>query len=143
MLKNPEDINILATDTDSRCLARARQGIYPQSSLKELPVDAVENYFDRTGGESYKVKQFLQDNILWQRYDLLAPPPEGPFQIIFLRNNLLTYYKRPLVDWVLESIAAQLLPGGFLIIGTHEHLPELRTTFRQDRCSCIYQKLVQ
>jgi chemotaxis methyl-accepting protein methylase len=142
MLDNPAGIRILATDADPQCLARARQGLYPRSSLKELPVDVIEDYFDRGGGR-YNVKQSLQEDIRWQRRDLLAPPPEGPFQIVFLRNNLLTYYNRPLVDRVLESIAAQLLPGGILIIGTHEHLPKLRTTFRQDRCSCIYQKSEQ
>lgn len=143
MLNNPAGIHILATDADPCCLARARQGIYPRSSLKELPVEVMANHFDKTGGRLYEVKQFLQENIQWQRRDLLGPPPEGPFQIIFLRNNLLTYYNRPLVDRVLESIAAQLLPGGFLIIGAHESLPEVGTTFRRDRCACIYQKNVQ
>lgn len=141
MLGNPTDIRILATDADPRCLERAKQGMYPRSSLKELPVDIVENCFSKKVDKQYAIKPFLQENIQWQRHDLLEQPPLGPFQAIFLRNNLLTYYSNALVCQRLESIVEQLLPGGILIIGTHEFLPRLNATFKQDRCGCIYHKL--
>ncbi|MDJ0622480.1 MAG: CheR family methyltransferase [Desulfocapsaceae bacterium] len=143
MLGNPADIHILATDADPRCLERAKQGIYPQSSLKELPVDIVANCFSMTEDRWYTIKPFLQENIQWQRHDLLEQPPKGPFQIIFLRNNLFTYYSNTVAAERLESIVEQLLPGGILIIGKHERLPMLKATFKQDSCRCIYQKLVQ
>lgn len=61
--------------------------------------------------------------------------------IIFLRNNLLTYYadkvKIPALKMVLKSLA----PEGFLIIGSHERI-SLETTVLKTwgDNSCIFQK---
>lgn len=142
MLETPADIEILATDADSHCLERAKQGVYPWSSLKELPVEVVAKCFGKTEDARYTIKPFLQEKIQWQKHDLLDHSPGGPFEAIFLRNNLLTYYHHAFASQVLESIVKQLNPGGILIIGKHENLPELKTTFRQDKCGCIYQKLI-
>jgi chemotaxis protein methyltransferase CheR len=50
-------------------------------------------------------------------------PPQRGFQIIFLRNNLLTYYKDEIKIPALKRIIKSLAPEGFLILGAHEKLP--------------------
>jgi chemotaxis protein methyltransferase CheR len=49
-------------------------------------------------------------------------PPQTGFQIIFLRNNLLTYYQGALQSAALDRILQCLAPGGFLITGAHENV---------------------
>jgi chemotaxis methyl-accepting protein methylase len=44
--------------------------------------------------------------------------------VVFLRNNLLTYYRAPEKEKALETILRALAPGGMLITGSHEKLPE-------------------
>jgi chemotaxis methyl-accepting protein methylase len=51
------------------------------------------------------------------------PPPAQAFHLIFLRNNLLTYYSEALKKATLAKVIESLSPGGFLIVGSHEKLP--------------------
>jgi len=56
-------------------------------------------------------------------HNLLSNPPGIAFDLIFLRNNLLTYYvdefKIPAIKRIVNSLAS----GGLLIIGNHERMP--------------------
>jgi chemotaxis protein methyltransferase CheR len=65
-------------------------------------------------------------------HNLFDPPPSGPFHMILLRNNLLTYHRGALLEAALERITAELVPGGSLIVGTHELFPPLALPLRQD-----------
>ncbi len=118
-------LDLLATDADETCLQRARRGCYPPSSMKEVPADMQAAYFQpQRGGRRMCVRRDRLPLIRWQRHDLLDPLPEpGPFHLILLRNNLLTYYQGASLRAALERIVAGLVAGGFLVIGAREQLP--------------------
>jgi chemotaxis methyl-accepting protein methylase len=66
----------------------------------------------------------LREGIRWNVHDLTADqPPARNFHIVFLRNNLLTYYRDEIVKASLPAIADSLVPGGILVIGRKEQLP--------------------
>ena len=48
---------------------------------------------------------------------------EEEYHIIFLRNNILTYYLDPLKTNAFHKVLNYLAPSGILIIGSHEVLP--------------------
>jgi chemotaxis methyl-accepting protein methylase len=52
--------------------------------------------------------------------------------MILLRNNLLTYHRGASLATAVERIAAVLVPGGYLVVGTKEHLPPLALDLYQD-----------
>jgi chemotaxis protein methyltransferase CheR len=56
--------------------------------------------------------------------DLRAHRPEGPFHLVLCRNVAFTYFAPPLQREVLSGLVARLVPGGLLVIGGHETLPE-------------------
>ncbi len=117
-------LTIEATEMNPVYLERAKAGIYPPSSLKELPEAFRIKYFDlQRGGGQYRIKASLKDGIMWQVRNILFDPPESSFQIIFLRNNLLTYYEEEFATPALGNILTHLSAGGFLIIGSHEKIP--------------------
>jgi chemotaxis methyl-accepting protein methylase len=118
------ELALRATDIHPRYLERARSGIYSRSSLKEVAPDLRETYFDsRRGGRQYGVKDYLKEGIRWEHHHLANEPPETNFNIIFLRNNVLTYCRRKAREKALTGILNSLSPGGLLIIGCHEKLP--------------------
>ncbi len=51
------------------------------------------------------------------------PPPIGECHLIFIRNNLLTYYDHAMVIPALTGMVEALLNGGLLIVGNSEQLP--------------------
>lgn len=134
-------LHITATDLDTDNLERARLGVYQLSSLKELPGSIRIRYFSLLSGERrYRIQPELTKSIRWLRHDMFDPPPEGPFDVIFLRNNLLTYYHGAELEKALARITKTLTPRGYLVIGSHERLPETGFSFlRHEECPWVYQ----
>ena len=126
-------LEIIATDLHPQYLKEAEAGIYTKSNLKEIPEEIRDVYFDRKkGGNRYDLKQVLKKNITWQLRDIFCDPPGTGFHIVFLRNNILTYYRPNLIKAPLNRILENISPGGWLIVGSHEKLPGESSGFTRD-----------
>ncbi len=134
-------MRILATDANPICLKRAQAGIYQRSSLREIAEDTVSQCFVRSKNQDrFAIRPQFKKNIVWQQHNFLSPPPAEKFHIIFLRNNLLTYHKDPLLSVALSKILSTLSLGGYLVIGSHETLPErVFRLVRVEKCTMVYQ----
>jgi chemotaxis protein methyltransferase CheR len=136
------ELELWATDMNPLYLAKAREGIYPPSSLKELPPEWRAGYFSSGTGSQVSVSDFLKEGIQWRVHNLLTGiPPRVESQIILLRNNLLTYYNDEAKEFPFGRIIESLAPGGFLIIGLHEKLPESARLAPFPHHPYIFQKL--
>jgi chemotaxis protein methyltransferase CheR len=117
------DTYILATDMRAEYLERAKAAVYPRSSMREVPEVIRSTYFETIARGRYALRSWVKDGIVWQVHNLLSNPPGIAFDLIFLRNSLLTYYvdefKIPAIKRIVNSLAS----GGFLIIGIHERMP--------------------
>ena len=124
-IPNLPTLVLWATDINPAYIEMAKQGIYGISSLKELPREDINRYFDQmTGKQRFVVKPFLKEGIRFDHHDITKhQPPATQFEVVFLRNNLLTYYRTPEKEKGLETILRVLAPGGMLITGSHEKLP--------------------
>lgn len=133
---------LLATDADPHCLERACTGIYGPSSLKEVTEAQRTHYFiSLRGGRRFAVRQDRLPPIVWQHHQLTDPPPGGPFQMIFLRNNLLTYYQGATLRKAFFNVIQALSPKGCLVIGSHECLPDAGVQLARDAsCPWVYHK---
>jgi len=121
---NLPDLEVLATDINPIYLERARTGIYPPSSLKEVTKEIQSRYFKQMSGKKlFEVKASLKKDITWKVHHLLSDPPGSDFDIIFLRNNVLTYYKEELKKEAFRKVLGSLALNGFLVIGCHEKIP--------------------
>jgi chemotaxis methyl-accepting protein methylase len=117
-------LEIVASDMAPDRIAQAKVGIYSTSSLKHVPDDVLSRYFEKVRGKNrYAVKAFIKDGIQWRLHNHQATPPDDCFHIIFLRNNLLTYFQDHLRRRPFEQICHCLVSGGWLIVGSHEKPP--------------------
>jgi chemotaxis methyl-accepting protein methylase len=120
---NISDLYILATDMSPEYLERAKAAVYSRSSMREVPEVIRSTYFETIARGRYALRSWVKDGIVWQVHNLLSNPPGIAFDLIFLRNSLLTYYvdefKIPAITRIVNSLAS----GGFLIIGIHERMP--------------------
>lgn len=133
-------LNLLATDADETILARARQGVYQASSLKELPPPLLTEAFV-WAADRYRLKAPYRDAVQFLRHDLRHGTPGGPFDLILCRNCAFTYFEESLQREVLTTIREALVPGGLLIIGIHEKLPPGAAEFEPSgKKSGIYKK---
>ena len=117
-------LNITGSDKHPVYIEKARAGVYSKSSLKEVPPEMREHYFDiKKSGNRFDIKAAFKKGIDWKVQDIFSNPPGSAFDIIFLRNNLLTYYKEHLKIEGLKRVIKTLAPDGWLIVGSHEKLP--------------------
>ncbi len=117
-------VTVWATDSNPVVLERGRAAIYPPSSLKELDTHLRDRYFIALP-EGFAVRREIRGGIHWMRHDFVSESPPGTrFDLIFLRNNLLTYYDAGQVIPVFSKILGSLQNGGHLFIGSHERLPD-------------------
>ncbi len=121
--RTPE-LELWATDMNPELIDRARTGVYSSSSLKEVHEEWRSKYFSPVKANRWAISDFLKEGIHWKVHNLLVHDPLSiGFQIIFLRNNLLTYYKVETLRPALANLIETLSPRGFLMIGAHEKLP--------------------
>jgi chemotaxis protein methyltransferase CheR len=120
-------LELLATDADEALLARARRGCYPPGTLRELPRQWSARAFTLTADGEQCLAPELREDISFRCQDLRTELPEGPFHLVLCRNVAFTYFAPPLQHEVLARLVERLVPGGLLVIGAHESLPEAAT----------------
>ena len=121
---NLPKLEVLATDINPVYLERARAGGYSAGSLKEVRKELISKYFHRRRSKNqYAIKTSLAKDVAFKIHYLLLDPPGSNFDVIFLRNNVLTYYEDRLKKNALSNVLESLAPSGLLVIGSHEVLP--------------------
>jgi len=113
-------IEITATDISQEALRRARAGRYSQIEINRgLPAAMLVRHFTRAGTE-WEVGQEVRSKVAFSQNNLLeAPPPGGPFDVIFLRNVLI-YFDPETRRRVLRRVRGVMRAGGFLLLGAAE-----------------------
>ncbi len=142
-LRKKAELFLLATDINPEYLRRAREALYPSSSIKEVPPNMVRAFLEAREDKQFALKEYVKQGIHWRIHDLLEGAPVTELDLIFLRNNLLTYYGKEIKASAFRRILNDLNPGGFLIIGAHERLPgEFEELRRWHGRKYIFQKSV-
>lgn len=116
-------MRVLATDCDDRLLERAAAGCYRWSSLKEAPQAWRERAFEQRGG-AYCVREAFRAAVTFAAQDLRLSIPDTCFDLICCRNVVLTYFEPGLRRTVMRRVVDTLRPGGALVVGMHESLPQ-------------------
>jgi chemotaxis protein methyltransferase CheR len=116
-------IEIVASDAEPAVLARARAARYAWGSLKELPESWRDTAFKRVDGR-YTLRPAFRTPVRFHRQDIRKRMPSGSFDLILCRNLAFTYFDEEGQRRVLERLARRLVPGGALVLGGHERLPQ-------------------
>jgi chemotaxis protein methyltransferase CheR len=135
-------VRILATDISSLVLGTAEQGLYPASRFQNIPVDRLRRHVLKgsAGAEDrYLVKKQTRTLISFQRLNLMEDFSRiGLFSVIFCRNVMI-YFDQPTQQNLVNRLAAQLEPGGYLLIGHAESLNGIEHPLKYV-CPATYRK---
>jgi chemotaxis protein methyltransferase CheR len=116
-------MDVLATDVHPPVIERARRAAYAGSSLRELP-SRLRAEGLVPAGDQYVVRPEVAARVTVVRHDVRDPPPPGRFDLVLCRNVAFTYFDAAAQRTVLAHLAGALRPGGALVVGLHEALPE-------------------
>ncbi|MFM7348640.1 MAG: CheR family methyltransferase [Erythrobacter sp.] len=125
------DIEIFASDIDSRALGEARTGIYGARALHRVPARLRSAYFTQIGQESWRVIADLRDSIDFSLVNVASPVDMARIRgvdVIFCRN-LLIYFDDLSRRRTAEAFFDALNPGGFIALGHSESMSRISSLF--------------
>jgi chemotaxis protein methyltransferase CheR len=135
-------VQILASDIDTRVLAKASSGIY-DIDAKGLSPERLKAHFLRgTGAQDGLIRvkpavarllSFVPLNLMDERWSL-----GEPFDIVFCRNVMI-YFDHPTQRQVLQRIHRVMNPNGLLYVGHSENFNDARDLFAL-RGKTVYQR---
>lgn len=133
------DTRVLATDISTRVLEHAVRGIYLKEQIEPLPDKWKRRFFESLGGEQYRAKQELKNEVIFRRFNLMDPFPfKRKFHVVFLRNVMI-YFQDDVKYRLIDKVYQAMEPGGYLFIGTTESLDKSRMQFQYVQPS-VYRK---
>lgn len=115
-----KDIHILATDIDENVMYRAKQGIYPERSLKEVPPHIKSKYF-KPKGNLFEVSEDIKRVVTFKKHNLLSDEYESHFDLIICRNVLI-YFTETAKSEVYKRFSHALNKDGILFVGSTEQI---------------------
>lgn len=120
-------IEIVATDISNDILDKAKTGFYSQFEVQRgLPIQFLMKYFQQHG-DRWQISPNLKKMVDYRYFNLLDDPAAlGRFDVVFCRNVLI-YFDQPTKTKVLDRLAKQLPPDGFLYLGGAETVLGLTT----------------
>lgn len=121
---------IFATDLDEQAMLVARKGVYPRTSLAELPERIKARYFDPIDDGHYRIRDFVRDTIVFARHDVTMDPPFLKLDVISCRNVLI-YFNSKLQERIIRTFHYALDMGGILFLGKSESTSAAEGLFEQ------------
>ncbi len=134
---------IEATDISTRVLDVARQAIYDQERLAGISPDQLRRHFqkgEKKWAGQFRVKAELRQRVIFQHLNLLGGtyPFTQLFDLILCRNVMI-YFDRPTQETLVRQLSAQLVPGGYLLVGHSESLSGVKHALKLIQ-PAIYRK---
>lgn len=137
------NILVKGVDIDENVLSAALKAEYDSRSVKDVPPDYLERYFNRLGGGMYRVKQEIRDLVSFEHVNLMdrrSLRNERNYDFIFCRNMLI-YFDDQSRKQVVERFYTMLNRGGYIFLGHAESLSRITTSFKIKRIDgfTVYQ----
>ncbi len=128
------DGGVLATDISDKVLEIAKEGVYSEERLENLPEYLKKKYFRKTLKGFWEVRDIIKKEVTFRRFNLMNTvfPFKEKFHIIFCRNVMI-YFDRFVKDALIKRFYDISSPGGYLFIGHSESL---------ERGKCPYSYVV-
>ena len=140
-LKQGFQVQVFATDIDSKAIATARAGLYPANIAADLSSERLARFFAaKPDGSAFRIHKGIRDMMVFSEHNVIKDPPFSKLDLISCRN-LLIYMGGDLQKKVIPLFHYALKPGGMLFLGTSETVGEFGDLFvALDRKSKLYQR---
>ncbi len=120
----------IATDISHEILTQAKDGLYSQFEVQRgLPIKMLMQYFKQED-EKWRISDAIKAMVKYEYFNLLDEMTGlGNFDIIFCRNVLI-YFDTETKANILERMAKQLAPDGYLFLGGAETVVGITNAFK-------------
>jgi two-component system, chemotaxis family, CheB/CheR fusion protein len=120
-------VQLFGTDVSDGAIAKARAGIYDESSMTNVSPERLRRFFVRVE-TGYQICRQVREMCIFSKHNIARDPPLSRMDLISCRN-LLIYFSPALQKRVISTFGYALQPGGCLVLGTSESLGSLTDYF--------------
>ncbi|OPJ60864.1 CheR family methyltransferase [Clostridium oryzae] len=131
--------SIIATDIDSTILARAEQGIYDATDIKNVKPQYLNKYFTKQENK-YKVDEKLKKMVKFKKHDLILDSYEKEFDLIVCRNVVI-YFNQDVKNAIYTKFQNSLKKGGMLFVGATESIYNYKDFNFEKASTFMYRKI--
>jgi chemotaxis protein methyltransferase CheR len=140
---NEWDVEIIASDIDTKILAAARKGLYSDRSIMHLPEPILQKYF-RSSPAGHQLCDSLREAVEFTRVNLSDRADTRSyrdFDVVFCRN-LLIYFDDASRKAAAETFFEALNPGGYVCLGHSESMSRFSSLFKVRKFpeAIVYQR---
>lgn len=120
-------LQVFASDVDRDAVARARDGLYPETIEAEVSPERLAHHFTKEG-QGYRVSPDLRAAVVFTVQDVLADPPFSRLDLVSCRN-LLIYLRPEAQEKIVSLFHFALREGGILLLGNAETIGNIDGRF--------------
>jgi chemotaxis protein methyltransferase CheR len=136
------DCQLYATDIDQGVLERARAGIFTERDIRNVSEQRRQRYFKANDDGTLTISSQLRPRVLFAKLDLLAPGGKQPMNCdLILCRNVIIYFTDEAKAGVQQMLVRSLRPGGVLLIGATERVPDASDLGLQSMGPFFYKKV--
>jgi chemotaxis protein methyltransferase CheR len=114
-----DGFRVVGMDRSEAALSVARSGVYPTSSVTDLPAPLQAKYLASAGRDALGVALRLRSHVNFVTRDVMNGLPPGQYEIIVCKNMLIYFGEQARLR-VVEQLLHALSPGGALIVARSE-----------------------
>jgi chemotaxis protein methyltransferase CheR len=121
---------IIGTDISREVLERAKTGTYSQFEVQRgLPIQMLLDNFTQKG-DVWEISSAIRQMVQFRPLNLFDNFSSlGTFDIVFIRNVLIYFEQAAKVE-ILERVAKQMAPDGYMVLGAAETVVGLTDAFK-------------
>jgi chemotaxis protein methyltransferase CheR len=132
-------VEILATDISQNVLDKAREAVYTEDCIKNLPQLYKTRFFKKIEEKKYEVIPEIKNQITFKTFNLMKPIVEkNKYNVIFCRNVMIYFNAATKIELVNKFYQANQT-GGYLMIGHAETIQRGQSNYKYI-CPAIYKK---
>ena len=132
-------VQILATDISENVLEKAKEAIYTEESIKNLPSSYKTKYFKKSADNKFEVTPEIKNQIVFKTFNLMEPiTAKNKYNVIFCRNVMI-YFNAVTKTNLVNKFYEATQPNGHLMIGHAETIQRGQSKYKYI-CPAIYKK---
>ncbi len=114
------NFDLVATDIDDGAIKKAKEGIYGEKAIAEVPKPILSKYF-MVKESLYHVLPEIKNKVVYRKHNLLSDQFEPNLDLIICRNVMI-YFTEEAKHELYQKFSDALKPGGILFVGSTEQI---------------------
>ena len=133
------EFRVFATDVNADAIRSAKEGVYPESVIEELPPEFHSSEFINFHAGTFHIAKSIRGRVIFSEHNVLEDPPYINTDLVICRNVLI-YLSADMQKKVMSLFSFSVRKDGLLFLGAAEHVARQASNFEAEHSSArIYR----